>query len=817
MKKLCVCLAALCVSFSALYAQSPYYAGQGGKNLGGIRVSAITRFGLSESEAPLLPLIRMTLANDFSTYAGMIVPVLEDTDSSTRYTLTGNIRKIADLYYIDFTIKDSAGATKTSYGPIQCTLGELQNLKAIKEASEKLITEMGVTLTQAGKDALRKTATNEAEAMNALAKSVTAGATTFEKAYYTYQAQQLDPASAEAARRLAAYQTENYKVPEINLAVPDIQVPEIKAAEYKAPEIKMAATGNIRVETQERVKLYNDQKEASRLRQESGNKAMKDLQDAFLAQFQAQSRAVKEKQRALLAQRDILLGQQKTLLAKQRQTIAQLRDTENSYDTFFKEHPPFEIIYADKVDQLGNVDGAKGTANWQFRIASIGNQSMQVIPRMFADFEKGLDTITQGLRDINTEFDKIERMLAQLESAGNRALRQLVDDYAAQMRKVQAAENDYAAQLANLEAKLQTTGYAQMGRDYAVKPDTGYAVRLAKEYAVQPSGYAAAKDKTLGDTWSRTKWTKDEKRTFAITARLLNDAGKTIGTADVSLTNLIPAAAYTQPESASAVGVFRDVPANALTDAMTVSIQKVDGRNVAAASNTYIKISPLEADGFTKDGYDINGYDRLGYNKFGYNRSGYDKDGYDKLGYNKDGYNRQGRNSIGLTKQEAQQAAKRFAKYQRNARVKQFAEERLGGEIFAGGGQAGEDRGFGIVGADFIFRLGKPNGGSFFPWSLIAEGAFFGGKDILGGNVGGGLRLAFDLEGFTLLFTFLDISVTGGVSFMKDDAASPVPYLRAGGSLEMFTGGTFIWFYPDSDPGIGWYCCVKFLLGAKLN
>jgi hypothetical protein len=57
----------------------------------------------------------------------------------------------------------------------------------------------------------------------------------------------------------------------------------------------------------------------------------------------------------------------------------------------------------------------------------------------------------------------------------------------------------------------------------------------------------------------------------------------------------------------------------------------------------YIRISALDASGYTEDGYDIQGYDRAGWNlnkAVEYNKNGYDRDGYDKNGYDKDGYNK---------------------------------------------------------------------------------------------------------------------------------------------------------------------------------
>jgi hypothetical protein len=630
MKKRAIFFAALCALCSALNAQQTYYEGQGGKNLGGINVSKIEGTGISDSETELLPLIQMTLHSDFQKYAGIAVADLVNPKLTMRYTLTGTITKTGGQYFLQLSIKDGVNQTvKAGYGPIQCTLDELRSLKAIKAASEELIAGMGVTLTAAGKTALQTTATKEAEAMNALAKSAAAGATEFEKVYYTYQASQLDPSLAEAARRRAAYQTENYQVPVIDLTMPVITIPAIKAPQFKAQEIKMVATGNIGADARKQQQQYEAQKEVSRLRQESGTKALKEMQDAFLAQFKAQQEAVKKQQAELLKQRDVLLGQQRILLEKKKQTIAQMRDTENAYDTFFREHPPIQIIYDPAVTQVGDANLVQETINLQFQITSTGTTAMELIPLILADFEQGYGTITRGLGYVNAEFYKIQTLLNQAEGAGSSALAQLARDYAAQMKNVQAAEDKYAAELAKLDRSLGTSGYAQLGRDYAVKPDTGYAERLAKEYAVRPSGYDADKDTTTGDTWSLTKWNKDETLTFAVEARLENDKGKTIGPVAVNLTNEILVAAFTQPQSDSGYCVFFDVPVNDITDRMKVSIRRVNNRDITRPENAgYIKVSPLEKDGFTKDGYDIDGYDKQGYDAFGWNRKGRNRKGH---------------------------------------------------------------------------------------------------------------------------------------------------------------------------------------------
>jgi len=653
---------------------SQYWTGDGGKGKS-ITILPPDGIGLAKNQEYLLKFIANELVNNFRNYSAMILfdrisndkqygellsGIYDENDkasmdlghlASTDYMLMGNITKNLTGYALHLTvIGNSDKKTVATYSEI-VSIVELDNLIGVRRASLDLLQKLGITLTAKAKEELARPAVSNEAAKNALA-NMDAAKTEFEKSYYTYQAAMLDPSSVEAAKRLAAYQTEIYKAPEISLAMPDIKTPEIKVPQFNAPEIKMAATGNIGADARKQVEQYNAQKEASRQRQESGNKAVKEMQDAFLNQFKIQSQAVAKQQADLLKQRDKLLEQQKTLLTRQRQTITQLRNTENSYDTFFTEHPPFEIIYDPEVKPVGIANLEKGTIDMQFKITTVGTQAMEVIPLMLADFGKGLASITQGLKDINAELDKVQLLLDQVEAAGRDALTRLINDYAAQVAKVDAAENNYAAQLARLDAELKTDGYAKLGRDYAVQTDAGYARRLAEQYAVKPTNYNAAKDKTLGDTYTLAKWNKDWSKTFTVEARLENDKRKTICTATIVLTNRALAEAYTQPMSDNGRScVFNNVPVNDITDALKVVIQRVNDRNVTIAANAgYIKISSLEADGYTKDGWDIDGYDKYGYTIYGWNKDGYDRYGYYKDGYNKDGYNKDGYDRYGYYK-----------------------------------------------------------------------------------------------------------------------------------------------------------------------
>jgi len=596
---------------------------------------------------------------------------------NARYMLVGTISRTPneESLTLDFGVSTVERQTReASYGPVQCPPTALAG--KVADGAARLLEQLGVRLTAAGRAALTAQAGESWDAMVALGRSSIAP-TAFEKAYYTYEAAKLDPTLQEAAHRLSAYQTGLFTVPEVHLTAPAITVPEIRVPEIRMPEFKPADTGNLRVDALKQQEQYTAQVEISKNRQASGAKALADLQGAVAAQFQAQQKAVQEQQAELLRQRDVLRGQQKTLLADQRSLIAQLHATENSYGTFFMEHPPFEIIYDPAVEQAA-AHLREGTRDLQFRVSSVGTTAMEVIPAMLGDFQKGLETMRRGFEEINRGFDTIEARMAQVEAGGRGASAQLVRDYGVQVTKMEAAEREYAAQLAKMDAAGGTNDYRALAAEYAIQPDRGYAERLAPAYGVQPTGYAAAGDKTLGDSWTLTTWNKDETRTFVIEAALSNAGGGVISRASVSLTNRILAAAYTKPLSAGGLCVFAGVPVTDITDVLKVTIETVDGVRVAGEGNGgYIRISALEADGYTREGYDIGGYNRNGFDKLGYDSAGYDKDGlnrwlidrkgyvsdgsaadrarytaqgYDRAGYDRGGYDRDGYDKDGLSR-----------------------------------------------------------------------------------------------------------------------------------------------------------------------
>jgi len=473
-----------------------------------------------------------------------------------------------------------------------------------------------------------------------------------EAADYAFQATQADPQWEEAARRWKEVENKVKTVRPV-----DTPKPPPPPAPVNVPIVNLPGTTVIvESDPKKQIDHYKETVEKTKARQAAINKELAKLQEFMLAQFKDRQKTVRDQQAYYQSQAQNLRDQQKVFLADQRDRIKGLRDTESYYATRFVERPPFEIIYDPLPQEVeGSLKRREETWDLRFRVTTVGTLEMQVIPVLLADYQEGLETVGQRFVELNGEFDKVQSWLEQVEAAGRDASARLVEAYAAELAKVEAAERDYAAQLARQDALEKTTEYSDLAREYAVKPDARYAERLAQTYAVQPAGYNAVRDKTLGERWSLTRWNKDETHAFAIEAVLTNEAtGKTIGTASVTLTNKIRAKAYTQPESASALCVFHDVSVNDSSNVpLKVTIRRVNGRDVSGATNTYIKISALKTGGYTADGWNIYGCDAYGFDRFGRlgpGRDGYDKDGYDRTGYDRGGYDRTGFNREGYNR-----------------------------------------------------------------------------------------------------------------------------------------------------------------------
>jgi hypothetical protein len=125
--------------------------------------------------------------------------------TNARYLLTGSITKAQNSYFLELAISDAeSGERKASYPPKSCTAAALQGLSAVKAASEDLFTQLGISLTGAGKQALLGVTSAAVNAETALSRALAAqkNGTVVEALSYFYQAVNYDSTLSEAVSRL---------------------------------------------------------------------------------------------------------------------------------------------------------------------------------------------------------------------------------------------------------------------------------------------------------------------------------------------------------------------------------------------------------------------------------------------------------------------------------------------------------------------------------------------------------------------------------------------------------------------------------------
>jgi hypothetical protein len=211
--------------------KGPYYEGNAGKNIH-FAVLEPKGVNLSSNEHWLLPLAQGTLTSDFKIFSAMNVldrqnldKILENQQLGTsgnfsdedyvrighlinaQYILVGTITKVPNnTYLVNFSISDSStGEIKASFPPTSCTINQLQDTSILKNVSETLLEQMGVTLTVAGKSALHIRNTNSIGAETALAKGIIAqkGGNVGQSLSYYYNAVAFEPSLAEVRGRLS--------------------------------------------------------------------------------------------------------------------------------------------------------------------------------------------------------------------------------------------------------------------------------------------------------------------------------------------------------------------------------------------------------------------------------------------------------------------------------------------------------------------------------------------------------------------------------------------------------------------------------------
>ncbi|MDR0683777.1 MAG: leucine-rich repeat domain-containing protein [Spirochaetaceae bacterium] len=208
----------------AAFAQN-YWTGGGAAGLS-VAVLVPEGRGLAQGEAYLPTMVQGVIVGDFTKFSAMKVLDRQNLDkviaegesgfyenesnfvqlgtvANVRYILNGALQKTGSGFSLQIKVTDAAsGESKAAYTG-NVTAAELENLTGIKKASADLLSQLGVTLTDAGKTALLGASTSNVQAETALAKGITAqrSGTVVEALSYYYEAAKFDPGLAEAASR----------------------------------------------------------------------------------------------------------------------------------------------------------------------------------------------------------------------------------------------------------------------------------------------------------------------------------------------------------------------------------------------------------------------------------------------------------------------------------------------------------------------------------------------------------------------------------------------------------------------------------------
>jgi hypothetical protein len=208
-----------------------YFEGSGGKGLT-LAVLAPTGNGLTASEQYLLPLVQGSITGDFNKYSAITIidrqnleKILSEQAQSVsgnytdedyirigqlvnaRYIFTGSITKTpSGSLIVEFSVSNAeSGVREASYPPKTVSALALENLSAIKDVSYDILEQLGVHLTDIGRQTLLKTEdTRTINAETALSKAITAqkNGTLVEALSYYFQAVNYDSSLPEAASRL---------------------------------------------------------------------------------------------------------------------------------------------------------------------------------------------------------------------------------------------------------------------------------------------------------------------------------------------------------------------------------------------------------------------------------------------------------------------------------------------------------------------------------------------------------------------------------------------------------------------------------------
>jgi hypothetical protein len=207
-----------------------YYEGSGGK---GIRAAVLRPEGkeLNQNEQWLLDMIHGSITSDFSKYTAMTVIDRQNLDkiltnqeesatgiysdgdyvsigniTNAQYVVIGKLARIpGNTYLFELGISDSSkGERIASYPPQTCSYEQLANMSIIKSATEDLLNQLGIVLTDSGKSALANVNSATMNSETALSKGFAAQrkGTVVEAMSYYYNAISYNPSLKEATSRI---------------------------------------------------------------------------------------------------------------------------------------------------------------------------------------------------------------------------------------------------------------------------------------------------------------------------------------------------------------------------------------------------------------------------------------------------------------------------------------------------------------------------------------------------------------------------------------------------------------------------------------
>jgi hypothetical protein len=205
------------------------YENDGGKDIR-LTVGLPAGKGLASGDGWLTEFVQGNLIGDFQKYSAMTVIDRQNLDriieeqklsetgfyeeknyaqvgqlTNAQYILAGSITKLpGGDFSLQLGIADVEKGTRRASFTKTCTEDELKKTTVLKTASFELLTQMGVTLTTEGKQALYGIKSGAVEAETALARGIAAqkSGTVVEALSYYYNAASFDPSLAEAAGRL---------------------------------------------------------------------------------------------------------------------------------------------------------------------------------------------------------------------------------------------------------------------------------------------------------------------------------------------------------------------------------------------------------------------------------------------------------------------------------------------------------------------------------------------------------------------------------------------------------------------------------------